>query len=64
MVEVAPMVTVGAVVSTLCDVLAAIAACVSVEVLPAASLMVPLPAESVFTVTDTPSVSVSPATTV
>ena len=64
MVEVAAIVTVGAVVSTLCEVLAATATCVRVEALPAASLMVPLPAESVFTVTETPSVSVSPATTV
>jgi hypothetical protein len=56
--------TVGTVVSTLCEVLAATADCVSVETFPAASLMVAPEAESVFAVTETPSVSLSPDTTV
>ena len=63
-VEVAVMVTVGAVVSTLCEVLAATATCVSVDAFPAASFIVPPASESVLVVTEIPSVSLSPDTTV
>lgn len=63
-VEVAAIVTVGAVVSTLCEVLAATADCVSVDAFPAASLIVPPESASEFAVTETPSVSLSPDTTV
>ena len=64
MVEVAAMDTVGAVVSTLCDVLAAIPAKVNDALFDAASRMVPTPAVSVLAVALTPSVSLSPEATV
>jgi hypothetical protein len=57
-------VTVGAVVSTRCEALAVIAEWVSVALLFAASLIVPLLSSSVFAVIANPSASVSPASTV
>lgn len=63
-VEVAAIVTVGAVVSTLCEVLAATTDCVSVDAFPAESLIVPPESASELAVTETPSVSLSPDTTV
>ena len=58
------MVTVGAVVSTRCDKLAAIPEKVKVALFDAASRIVPPSAESVLKVALTPLVSLSPATTV
>ena len=63
-VEVAAIVTVGAVVSTRCDKLAEIPVNVNVALFDAASRIVPPPAESVLKVALTPLVSLSPATTV
>jgi hypothetical protein len=63
-VEVAAIVTVGAVVSTLCEVLAETVTCASVDAFPAASLIVPPESASELAVTETPSVSLSPDTTV
>ena len=56
--------TVGAVVSTLCDKLAAIPEKVKDALFDAASRIVPPAAESVPVVALTPSVSLSPVTTV
>ena len=50
--------------STVCDELAANKLCVNVAALPAASRIVPPPNANWFAATDTPSVSVSPDTTV
>ena len=58
------IVTVGAVVSTLCDKLAAIPEKVNDALFDAASRIVPPPAESVLAVALTPSVSLSPEATV
>ena len=56
--------TVGAVVSTRCDRLAAMVRCVRVALFDAVSRMVALVTESVFAVTVIPFVSLSPDTTV
>jgi hypothetical protein len=55
---------VGALVSTRCEALAVIAECVSVELFPAASAIVPLLSSRVLADTATPSASVSPLATV